>query len=82
MTHPGGSVSIAPAPNVVLGAIWRSRRRGESHRRVRIQWVEEERVGVWRNTSRRTQSISVATLLKDYAFVCHSSAGWRGRPVR
>ena len=50
---------------VEIGQEWRAKR--DRHRRVKITFVYETgALGVRRNTSRRTQSISRKTLLRDY----------------
>ena len=53
---------------VAAGAVWRSKRRTEQHRTVTIVGVDDGRVFVRRNTSRRRQAISRKTLAKDYRF--------------
>lgn len=58
--------------HLVVGAVWRCKRRGERHRTVLIRSLTDRGYvryfEVRRNTSRRTQAISEATLLKDYEF--------------
>lgn len=55
------------ADDVAVGRVWRHKR--QRFRRVQITHVmdgEPARVYVSRNTSRRTQSIKVSTLVREY----------------
>lgn len=64
-----------PRDNIVTGALWRSKRKGERHRTVLITGLHAttpRTVSVERNTSRRTQGMREDTLLKDYEFVRHA----------
>jgi hypothetical protein len=65
VVEEGVDVVTAEDTPVEVGQVWRAKR--ESYRTVTITYVYESgQLGVRRNTSRRTQSISPTTLRKGY----------------
>lgn len=56
---------------VEVGQVWASKR--DNWRRVTITGVHDDYVNVRRNTSRRTQAISRATLARTYVLVAGAS---------
>lgn len=60
-----------------VGQVWRSKRNRRRTVTLTSRYEESGDFGVRRNTSRRTQSISAATLRKDYRLDDTATPGGR-----